>query len=323
MAITFVKTKKLGATCILPCPIPTLTPKISVPFSAPGFEMSGGGMLKLTGGCTDCNLAIDLFAKISPYILSLGIPLCILQCAASLITLVTDTVDVAKGTVSLVTGIAEVPPKFPTPAAVQEVVDKLTKVTGDPTDGDPVGDIALVAQDCACILDVFGPQGFCPFMKLMRDLLRLIAALLNCFATLLGDILKVSLTAQFMRRSPTVRVQSQGVCLGSIARDQLNRLNVQMDVVWALLGAAEVLFKFVEGIADPLIPGGYPPDAKISAILGKVTIFQAKAAGTQTANIDLVIPQCTELRDAAFEIRDVLNGVANTLNTVISVVCLP
>lgn len=311
MPITFTKTQNLRTTCILPCALPqSLT--ITIPFMAevPGLVgLKGGGKLELKGGCTDCSLAVDLFAKITPFVISLGIPLCLIQCAMALLNVVTASIDLTQDSVGLVSGLAEAPPKFPTPGDVKEVTDTAADLV--------TNKVPALIQDCRCVLDLATPLGLCPFIKLVRDVLRLVAALANCFATLLGDVIKLSIRANFMRVSPNFRIREQGVCLGSLMRNQLNRLTGQMDVVWAIVLLLGAVFGLIE-----LIPG-YPPEAKITPIIKIIEAFQAKATGMQGISLDLLVPKCEEMRDAAFEIRDALNYIAELLNIFTTVVGCP
>ena len=326
MPVRFVKTSTVSQSCVLPCPLPTTPLSITVPFTAtiPGLgSVSGGPKLTLNAGCTDCSVAIDLFAKITPYMLALGLPLCIINCVASLFNVVNDVVSIATGTVSTITGLTEAPPKFPTPSDMTEINKTLKKMTvGDPSANPPEpSDVLKAIQDCKCLIDIFTPYGVCLFIKLIRDILRLVAALLNCLGTLLGDILRITIRADFLRKSPQANLQSQGVCLGSISRSQMNRLSVEMDVVWAVMLAAGTLFKFVEETFELVAPGKYPDAAKFSVIVDKINAFQAKCTGMQSTNLDLVIPDCTLLKQLCFEFRDDLNAVAELLHQIVTVTC--
>lgn len=326
MALRFVKTAPITPACVLPCPLPTTPIRLTFPFTAtqPGFAgVQGGPKLTLKAGCTDCGAAIDLFARVSPFILSLGIPLCAIQCAASLFQVVRDVVTISTGTVKMVTNLAQVPPEPPNAGDVTEVTDAVQKLTiGKPAESPPVpSDIAKALLDCKCLLDIFTPLGICSFVKFLRDLLRLFAALLNCLATLLGDILRIGLKFDLMLRSPVVRIREQGKCLGSIARSQLNRLTLEMDAVWTVLIAAGTVFSFIEKTVDTVAPGVYPAPMRLSEILLKVAEFRTNAQTAATDDINLVIPDCQKMKDIVFDMRDFFSTGAELLNQAASILC--
>lgn len=326
MTIRYIKTTTLTSPCVLPCPLPAAPMSVYIPIS--NSIIKSGANLKLSGGCSDCNVAIDIFAKLQPFILSLGIPLCVVRCALAMLTTITDAADFAVGSMQLVTGLASVPPEVPTPEKVKEVNDKLLKITTGypenyPNQGDPAvpGDIPVIAQDCACIYTLFTPVGLCLFLKSLRDILNLIAALLNCFATLMGDILKISLRAKLFSASSFANVKSQGVCLGKIARNQLNQLNVQLDLVWLLIEGATVLFEFVEKACEKFAPGMYPDQAKVGNIKAMIAPFRTASAGELGVDIETVIPSCTTLKNLALDMRTYLKDTADIINAVVQVTC--
>ena len=327
MTIKFIKTSTLSSACVLPCPLPASPMKLYIPIM--DSVLKSGANLTLSGGCSDCNVAIDLFAKLQPFLLSLGIPLCLVRCALALLNTVTDAVGVITDTVGLVTGLADAPPTFPTPGAIGDINHKLQKLTvgfpnGDPPNqGNPPipGDLLVVIQDCACVYALFTPLGLCLFMRLLRDMLRLVAALLNCFATLMGDILKISFKVTLFYGSLDVRIRQQGVCLGKIARNQLDKLNIQLDLVWLLITGATALFEFVEKACETFAPGMYPDVAKVSVIKAKIAQFQTGSAGQLGGSVDLLIPNCTELKKLALDMKDYLNNTADIIHAVVSVTC--
>lgn len=327
MTIRFVKTPIVSSACVLPCPLPASPMKLYIPIM--DSVLKSGANLKLGGGCSDCTVAIDLFAKLQPFILSLGIPLCLVRCALALLNTVTDAVGVITDTVGLVTGLADAPPKFPTPGDVEDINHKVQKLTvgfpnGDPPNqGNPPipGDLLVVIQDCACVYQLFTPLGLCLFLRFLRDILRLVAALLNCFATLMGDILKISFKVVLFTGSLDLRIKQQGVCLGKIARNQLDKLNIQLDLVWLLITGATALFEFVEKACDTFAPGMYPDIAKISFIKAQIAQFQTGAAGQLGGDINLLIPNCTELKKMALDMKDTLNNTADVIHAVVSVTC--
>ncbi len=296
-AIRFIQTKPLSPSCLLPCPLPPFVSvggkpamlSVYVPYVG---SLRPGGNITLKGGCGDCSVSIDLFAKINPYLMALGLPLCVLGCAGSLVTLVLDTTGV-------VTGLAKVPPEPPTP----ETLEKIAL------------DTAAVTQDCRCVLDTLLPSGICLYIKFVRDLLRLVAALIRCFTSLLGDIIRVSLTADIMQLSGVVRVRSHGICLAQLVRNQLDNANLSFDVIWAILLVTESIFKLAGAIpGDPL--GGV-----FDAMALAIADFRAKAAGRVTADVSQTIPDATNLKNDLNDVAAALDAVSQPLTLVVDALC--
>lgn len=308
MPVRFVKTNQIIPACVVPCPLPpiNLQPKIIIPFL--GNELIAGGNLKLTGGCGDCNVALDLYAKLNPYLLSLGLPLCAMNCVLSLLTAVNDGLDLLGTTVDVFTTIP------PDPTQVSDWGKKAKDIIAK--------DVPDIALKCQCVLNMFLPTGLCQFIKLARDTLLLVSSILKCLATLLGDIFRIGLKANLLSQSPDIRVQASAACLAQIGTNQMNDLNQQMNAVWALILGIGAVFTFIEEAGTLLLkPFGvdYPEDAKFSKITDAIEMFLNKtsAALANGTDIKLLIPNLAEFKALVLEMVGIMEDTASVFTFII------
>ena len=276
-----------------------------------GTALKTGGNLTLKGGCSDCSIALDLYAKLSPYLMSLGLPLCVLGCAAALFNAMSDSLTLLKDTVPIFTAVP------PDPEKLKKWGEDALKVSTE--------NLPEIGSKCSCLMDVFALTGICKFMRLIRDTLRLVAALLQCLATLMGDIIRVGIKANLLSQSPDIRIQGSAACLGQLGTNQLNYLNQQMDAVWAIILGVTAVFNFVETVAGAFIPGGYPPEASIAAIGVAIEEYTNKAAAAMANGTDvkLLVPNCQALQKVVLDTASVFESAAAPLTFAIQLAQCP
>lgn len=237
--------------CITPCvPNLDLVPSLRIPLAGP---ISAGGDLSLKASCTGCELVANLMLQISPFIMSLGLPLCLLKCAMGLINPILDMKDI-------VTSLP-VPPV----EAITKFVDDVTKLPGE--------------DACGCVIALLLPTGFCVYVVFIYDFLGMIVGILTCLKSLMEHLLKLNLQASAMGADVDIETQKVAACLLSYNGAQQSKLIVKFDAVRQIFKLLQALFVLVESI----IPG-YPTEAKFSTILA---MFDGFKATVETPDIGL------------------------------------
>src|SRR5579872_6409879 len=103
--------------CVKPC-VPNFATQITIPFLPTAVKSVAN--IDLKSDCSGCQLLASLFLQLNPFLMALGIPLCLLGCVTAIVAVVQAIPD-SLG-----------PPPDPT---------KLTSA------------IANVVKNCACVLN--------------------------------------------------------------------------------------------------------------------------------------------------------------------------
>ncbi len=259
--------------CVMPCPPDEIIPKIKIPFMGEG--MLGQADFSLTGGCDGCQLVGNFMIQLQPLLASYGLPLCLLGCLTSFITLALSLVD-ALG-----------PP--PDPSAI-------------------VGAVAQVVERCQCVVELAMPPPIgpiCAFLLMLRDIIIIIKMVADCVIGLVRHLISLSLSASLLLGDPDT--EKAGACLAAQVQRLCDALRGKMDPVtklWqviqpiiALLAAvtpapfSETMEELSTGFvsfSDGLTAGAPPGD-----VLDALTVLQ-EVLTTSVEVMNVVVAICPE-----------------------------
>lgn len=205
--------------CIKPCPSNITLPQLTVPLM--GSVMKAQGTLSVRGGCDGCELAGNFLLSLNPLLAGLGLPLCILGCAASIVGFVRAVPD-SLG-----------PPPDPT---------SLTSA------------VAQVISRCSCVLEMALPPpvgAICDFLKMVSDIITLISMIITCLVGLMTHLASFSLKASIMLASPDPVMKATGSCLIDQGQGMTDLLNQKLGGLYALLAILEPVFALLAAVTPP------------------------------------------------------------------------
>ncbi len=243
--------------CISPC-VPSAIQQFRAPFMGP---IKAGGNLSLKGGCDGCELSVNLFLQIQPFLISLGIPMCLLKCLGKVIKVVIDLKDI----------LTDLP--APNISPIMKDMAKIPTQAG-----------------CLCLINLLLPTGICVFVILVRDVLLVIISLINCLISLLTHLLTLTLRVAIMAADPSTEIQSASVCLNAVCAAHKSTLIARFDAVSVLFEALEAVFTFIEALA-PL-----PEGAKFLTLMAYFTSFSGSVSTPTPPGADAIIELLTTLK---------------------------
>jgi hypothetical protein len=249
--------------CIPPCPVSLTLPPIAADgITIPGINTKIKPVLNMSlkAGCDTCEAVAALMLQIQPFLISLSMPLCLLKCVMKI-------VDAFK---SLSNMIGDLPTPNPT---------------------DPVKKLGIAVIECTKCVTGFSIGKFC---ALLRDIIDLVIALLNCIKGLLSKILILNLRVIRGMTDPEVSIQSSAICLAGLVRIQTENLTVRINGIATILQAVGFLLEFVH------IP------IPTEALTGIMNVSIATPLPQITTALDELIGVLTPIRDA-------LDTCANTV----------
>lgn len=186
--------------CVMPCPPADIIPKITIPFMGEG--MFAQADFSFTGGCDGCELVSNFMLQLQPLLGSFGLPLCLLGCMTSFITLALSLED-ALG-----------PP--PNPGAI-------------------IAAIAQVVERCQCVIKLAMPPPagpLCQFLLMLRDIIVIIKMVADCIIGLIRHLISLNLSASLLLGDPDT--EKAGACLAAQVQALCDALRGKMDPVTKL-----------------------------------------------------------------------------------------
>jgi hypothetical protein len=250
--------------CIPPCPTSMVIPPVAAEgLTIPGINTKVKPVLNMSlkASCDTCEVVTSFMLQIQPFLVSLPMPLCLLKCVMKIIAAFK----------SLSNMIGDLPAPDPT---------------------DPVKKLSMAVIECTKCVTGFSPGKFC---ALLRDLISLVIALLNCIKGLFSKILLLNLRVGLGAMDAEPTIVSASVCLANLVRVQTETMIIKTSTVALILQSVGFLLEFVP--VSPINP----------SIL----------TGVQTISIDTPLPQITavldELIGALTPIRVALDTCANNV----------
>lgn len=245
--------------CVKPC-VPSFDAVLTIPYMGP-FKAIGD--INLKTDCSGCELVVNLFAQLNPFMMSLGIPLCVLNCLGGIVQFAQSIPD-ALG-----------PPPDPTKIATA---------------------LANIAVQCKCVITSILPPPaglICQFLKMIIGLLSAVLSVVECMNSLLSHLLTLKLRAAIALGDLNIGFQKLGICLNQEADTLLQNVLVKFNLIAVLFSAMEVIFTLVNA-AIPI-----PQLAQINqafatftaATSGSPAIADVQSALTalQTALTDVIV----------------------------------
>lgn len=251
--------------CVKPC-VPSFSLALPIPFIG---SIKPIAQLDLHSDCSGCDLLASLFIQINPFIMSLGIPLCALGCLTAVIGMLKAIPD-SLG-----------PPPDPT---------KLVTA------------LALVLQQCKCVLDTALPPPagpICQFLKFVLGLLQAALAVITCISTLLAHLVTLQLRATTLALNLNPDFVRVGQCLTLEVENLLALLLGKFNSLGALFGALAPVFALINLLI---------PIPQLNDIATAFNAFAASVAGS---------PPITTVVSALQTLEDALTVVVNALATAV------
>lgn len=186
--------------CLMPCPPDEIIPKITIPFMGEG--MFAQADFALTGGCDGCQIVSNFMIQLQPLLAAYGLPLCLLGCMTSFITLALALPD-SLG-----------PP--PDPSAI-------------------ISAVAQVVERCQCVVQLAMPPPvgpICAFLLMVRDIIVIIKMVSDCIIGLIRHLITLNLSASLLLGDPDT--EKAGACLAAQVQRLCDALRGKMDPVTKL-----------------------------------------------------------------------------------------
>jgi len=204
-----------------------------------GATMVAAPPLSFDGGCHGCDYASALMMQIQPMMSAFGMPLCLLKCVSALI------------------GFA----------------NAMTDALGPPPDPSKIAAaLAKIATDCLCVAEAALPPPagtICQFLKMVRDVVKVIALVLDCLDALLSSVVTMRVQGSLIALDPLAPQRAAGVCLGGQASGYNAMMIGKMGSIKPLLDLIEPIFTLLGAVMPP------PFNATITALKAAVTAFNA------------------------------------------------
>lgn len=259
--------------CINPCVLDATSnmtvPSVRIPYISK--DVKPVLALDLKGGCDGCDLLANFMLQIQPYLISLQIPLCLLQCVMTIFS---------NGAITNVTG-------SPYPGVVRGAIDEVVGAFGS-LPNPPLTDlnkaIANAGYVCASCF-AFTP---CKFACLLEDLLSAMLSIIRCVTSLLNGMITLNLKATGMSLNPNASIQEAAECLFGLIGVQKQNLGVKFNLIGAIFEVIGFLAGFV-GISMPPV---------------SITITVNTPLSTIASQLAALIPVITPVRDSAKAICD-------------------
>lgn len=252
--------------CVQPCP-PSASLSVHLPFMG---DMGAQADLSLEGGCAGCDVIGNLLIQMGPALGSMGIPICILGCLASVIGALTAVTDIVTD-----------------PSAFAEA-------------------LVNVGESCQCVLQFALPPpagAVCEMLKTVLGVVNLIAQAVTCVTGLVGDIIQVNVRATPLLLSTDAASKAAGECVSAQGQAMMDALNQKF-------GSINALFKLILPIVQFLEPtmGSFPGfGPAITALEEALTGFSAGVPiGTPPAEF---LSALQDLSSVLNETIDVLNPI--------------
>ena len=220
--------------CLEPCPP---GPPLSITIPMMGSSLGGGGNLTMDTGCANCEIVGNFSLQLGILLSGLGLPLCLLGCAAAIIEF------------------------------VKAVPDSL----GPPPDPSKLIDaVENVGPACACVIAMALPPpigAICDFLKLVRDIVQLFYEILSCLVGLLQSILSINISASLMLGDTDQGIILAGQCLSRQAQWLSDLLGGKLGGFLSLIKLMKSLFTLLSAVVPP------PFDAKITDLENGFAVF--------------------------------------------------
>ena len=259
--------------CVMPCPPDEIIPKITIPFMGEG--MLAQADFALTGGCDGCQIATNFMIQLQPLLGSFGLPLCLLGCMTSFISLALSLED-ALG-----------PP--PDPSAI-------------------IAAIAQVVERCQCVIKLAMPPPagpICEFLLMLRDIIIVIKMVSDCIIGLIRHLITLNLSASLLLGDPDT--EKAGACLAAQVQRLCDALRGKMDPVTKLWQVIQPIIQLLAAVTpdpfsstmDQLATGfiafgdGFSVGAPPGDVLDALTTFQ-EILTTTVEVMNTVVAICPE-----------------------------
>lgn len=225
--------------CLKPCaPLPPLN--LTIPFMGAG--LSGSGNLNLDSGCANCEIVGNFMLQLNPLLSALGLPLCLLGCAAAMLEFALAVPD-ALG-----------PP---------------------PNPGKLVTAVTNLAPACSCLVGMALPPPvgpICDFLKMVRDIVQLFFEILSCLVGLVQHLITLNLSASLMLGSPVPGIVSAGQCLSDQILLLMDALNGKLGGFNTIIGIMKPIFTLL----GALVPS--PFNTQITNLQNGFAVFTASTS---------------------------------------------